>query len=84
MSRLTSGAVRSTSWTCRSQLLPKMVTTGVSARSRAARVGSVSAVKSGRRVLPNAATRACPSRRWRISSKKAMSLGLESGQPPSM
>ena len=52
------GWSRSTRSTCRVELLPTMVTTGVSAASRARRLASASHEMPARRVLPKAAIRA--------------------------
>ncbi len=84
MSRFSAGVAPSTSTTCSSQLLPKIVTTGVSAATSSRRLGSSSGRLALWRVLPNAASRACCQRSLRAAAKKSMSLGLEPGQPPSM
>ncbi len=70
--------------TCSSQLLPKIVTTGVSARSSSVRFGSFRAVFERWRVEPNAASLALVQRMSFAALKNSMSLGFEPGQPPSM
>ena len=84
MSRFSAGVAPSTSTTCSSQLLPKIVTTGVSAATSSRRLGSSSGRLERWRVLPNAASFACCQRSFRAAAKNSMSLGLEPGQPPSM
>ncbi|OPY08168.1 MAG: hypothetical protein A4E67_01046 [Syntrophaceae bacterium PtaB.Bin038] len=64
--------------------MPKMVTTGVCASSRACTFGHSAQGVWARRVLPKAASRAFLNRTFRASSKKRMSFGFEPGQPPSM
>ncbi len=83
MSRFSAGVAPSTSTTCSSQLLPKIVTTGVSAATSSRRFGSFSAVLARWRVDPNAASRARSQRIVRAAAKNSMSLGFEPGQPPS-
>ena len=63
---------------------PTIVTTGVSAASRARSVASSSGFTPRRRVMPNALTFACFSFTRRISRKNASSFGLLIGKPPSM
>jgi hypothetical protein len=84
MSTFSAGVAPSTSTTCSSQLFPKIVTTGVSARASSWRFGSVSAVLARWRVDPNAASFAFDQRMSFAARKNSMSLGLEPGQPPSM
>ena len=59
-------------------------TAGVAASSNSWTCGSSSTASFPRRVMPNAVMRACFHFRFAASSKKAMSLGLDPGQPPSM
>ena len=70
--------------TCSSQLLPKIVTTGVSAATSSRRLGSSSGRLARCRVLPKAASARAASASLRAAAKNSMSLGLEPGQPPSM
>ena len=84
MARFSCSVVRRISATCSRQLLPKMVHTGVAASMRALQPGSSAGRVFARRVLPKAATRACFIGCFRISWKKAMSLGFEAANPPSM
>ena len=78
-----SGTPRATvAWM--SQVLPKMVTTGVRASSRPARFGSFSGENLAMCVDPKAASLAFLKVQDRISSKNFLSVGLEPGQPPSM
>ena len=72
------------SLTWKSQLLPKMVTVGVCASSRACTFGHSQGGVWALRVLPKAARRAFLNFTFRASSKKRMSFGFEPGQPPSM
>ena len=67
-----------------SQLLPKIVTTGVSAATSSRRFGSLAAVLERWRVEPNAASFAVCQVIPRAALKNSMSFGLEPGQPPSM
>ena len=67
-----------------SQLLPKIVTTGVSAATSSRRFGSSPGVFDRWRVNPKAASFARSQRIVRAAAKNSMSLGLEPGQPPSM
>ena len=73
-----------TSVTWRSQLLPKIVTTGVSAATSSRRFGSASGRFARWRVDPNAASFARSQRISRAAAKNSTSFGLEPGQPPSM
>ena len=84
MSRFSAGLAPSTSTTWRSQLLPKIVTTGVSAATSAWRFGSASGRFDRWRVEPNAASRAVCQVIVLAAAKKSTSLGFEPGQPPSM
>ena len=77
IARFSSSVVRNTSVTCRRQLLPKIVQTGVSASSSARVPASFSTGEFARRVLPNAATLACLSFSRRMAWKNSMSLGFE-------
>ena len=70
--------------TCRVQVLPTSVRTGVSAASRVASCGSSAAVMPARRVDPNAASLAWVNFSFFASAKKVMSRGFEPGKPPSM
>ena len=83
MSRFSAGVAPSTSITWSCQLLPKIVTTGVSAATSSRRLGSVSGVFERWRVIPKAASRVRSQRIVRAAAKNSMSLGLEPGQPPS-
>ena len=74
----------STSSTWSVQDLPKMVTTGVSARTSSMRKGSSAARLFLWRVEPNAASLALVQVIFLAAAKNSMSLGLEPGQPPSM
>ena len=69
--------------TCSSQLFPKIVTTGVSARRSSVRFGSSFAVLERWRVEPNAASFAVRQVRSFAARKNSTSFGLEPGQPPS-
>ena len=84
MSRFSAGVAPRTSVTWSSQLLPKMVTTGVSAATSSRRLGSSSGRFERWRVDPKAARRALTQVIVRAAAKNSMSLGLEPGQPPSM
>ena len=84
MSRFSAGVAPSTSVTWSSQLLPKIVTTGVSARTSSCRFGSVAAVFARCRVEPNAASLALRQVMSFAFLKNSMSFGFEPGQPPSM
>ena len=84
MSRFCCGVAPRTSVTWSSQLLPKIVTTGVSAATSSRRLGSFSGALSLWRVDPKAASLAVCQRCLRAAAKNSMSLGLEPGQPPSM
>ena len=84
MSRFSAGVAPRTSITWSSQLLPKIVTTGVSAATSSRRFGSSPGLFDRWRVLPNAASCACSQRIVRAAAKNSMSFGLEPGQPPSM
>ena len=84
MARFSSGVAPSTSVTCSSQLLPKIVTTGVSASTSARRLGSSSGLFRRCRVEPNAASLADRKVIDRAAAKKSTSFGFEPGQPPSM
>ena len=84
MSRFSAGVAPSTSTTWSSQLLPKIVTTGVSAATSSRRLGSSPGPFARWRVEPNAASRAVVQRCLRAAAKNSMSLGFEPGQPPSM
>ncbi len=84
MSRFSAGVAPRTSVTWSSQLLPKIVTTGVSAATSSRRLGSSAAALDRWRVDPKAARRARSQRCRRAAAKNSTSLGLEPGQPPSM
>src|SRR5690606_36410284 len=85
MRRFSSSVVRSTSVTCKSQLLPKMVMTGAPDSVNGLRRGSVSGLPFGLHVLPKAAIFACFHFIARARRKNSTSLGLVGlGQPPSM
>ena len=84
MSRFSAGVAPSTSMTWSSQLLPKIVTTGVSAATSSRRFGSSPGAFERWRVDPKAASLARSQRIVRAAAKNSMSLGLEPGQPPSM
>ena len=84
MSRFWAGVAPSTWVTCSSQLLPKIVTTGVSAATSSWRLGSVAAVLALWRVLPNEASLAVCQVSLRAAAKNSMSFGFDPGQPPSM
>ena len=83
MSRFSAGVAPSTSVTWSSQLLPKIVTTGVSAATSSRRFGSSAGVFERWRVIPKAASLAPSQRIVRAAAKNSMSLGFEPGQPPS-
>ena len=70
--------------TCSSQLLPKIVTTGVSAATSSRRFGSSPGLFERCRVDPNAASLAPSQVMDRAAAKNSTSLGLDPGQPPSM
>ena len=70
--------------TWRSQLLPKIVTTGVSAATSSRRFGSASGRFARWRVEPKAASFARSQRIDFAAAKKSTSFGFEPGQPPSM
>ena len=84
MSRFSAGLALSTSTTWSSQLLPKIVTTGVSAATSSRRLGSSPGLFERCRVEPKAASLARSQRIERAAAKNSMSLGFEPGQPPSM
>ncbi len=84
MSRFSAGVAPRTSVTWSSQLLPKIVTTGVSAATSSRRFGSSPGRLARWRVEPKAASRAVVQRCFFAAAKKSMSLGLDPGQPPSM
>jgi hypothetical protein len=84
MSRFSAGVAPRTSITWRSQLFPKIVTTGVSALTSSRRLGSVSGRLARWRVEPKAASLAVCHVMVRAVAKNSTSLGLEPGQPPSM
>ena len=84
MARFSSGVAPRTSVTWSSQLLPKIVTTGVPAATSACRFGSSAGRLERWRVEPKAAMRACRQVTRRASAKNSTSLGLDPGQPPSM
>ncbi len=84
MSRFSAGVAPRTSVTWSSQLLPKIVTTGVSAATSSCRLGSLSGRFERWRVEPKAASRAVVQLSFRAAAKNSMSLGFEPGQPPSM
>ena len=63
---------------------PKIVTTGVFASKRSLICGSSSTAEDALRVDPKAAIFACLRERSEAFSKKAISLGLLPGQPPSI
>jgi hypothetical protein len=84
IARFSSRLTRRASLTWSSQLLPKMVTTGVFAATRARRLSSSEAFFRARRVDPKAASLAFFRVRPAASTKKAASFGLAPGQPPSM
>ena len=84
MRRFSSRVVSSTRSTCRVDVFPTSVTTGVSASSSARMLPSSSQRMPARRVLPNAAIRAEAGGDSRIRRKNSASLGLEPGHPPSM
>ena len=84
MSRFSCGVAPSTSMTWSSQLLPKIVTTGVSAATSSRRFGSSSGRFERWRVEPKAASFARSQRTSRAALKNSMSFGFEPGQPPSM
>ena len=67
-----------------SQLLPKIVTTGVSAATSSRRLGSSSGRLARCRVEPKAASRVLAQVIPLAAAKNSMSLGFEPGQPPSM
>ena len=83
MSRFSFGVAPRTSVTWSSQLLPKIVTTGVSAATSSRRFGSSSALFERWRVEPKAASFAVCQVIVRAALKNSMSFGLEPGQPPS-
>jgi hypothetical protein len=83
MARFSSGVAPRTSVTWSSQLLPKIVTTGVAASTSARRFGSSSAVVSRWRVEPNAASRALRNVIDFAAAKNSTSFGFDPGQPPS-
>ena len=84
MRTFSSSEVRSTSCTCASQLLPTSAMTGAPDSSRARTWRSSWGRTPGRRVAPNAASRACANVAPRISAKNSVSVWLAPGQPPSM
>ena len=84
IARFSSAVAPRTSTTWSSQLLPKMVVTGVSAAIRARRFGSSSARLARWRVDPNAASLACRKVMLRAAAKNSSSFGFDPGQPPSM
>jgi hypothetical protein len=84
MARFSSSVVPSAAVTWKSQDLPKMVTTGGPASTRALRLGSSSGRTPGRRVAPKALILATLNTAPWTRLKKRRSLGLEPGQPPSM
>ena len=83
MSRFSSGVAPRTSVTWSSQLLPKIVTTGVSAATSSRRFGSSSALFERWRVEPKAASFAVCQVIVRAALKNSTSFGFEPGQPPS-
>ena len=72
-----------TSVTWSSQLLPKIVTTGVSAATSSRRFGSAAGRFARWRVEPKAASFARSQRIDFAAAKNSTSLGFEPGQPPS-
>ncbi len=84
ISRFSPSVVLSALSTCRSHVLPKMVTTGAPDATRAFMLGSSEALSFTRRVDPKAASFAFLSLTRRISLKNSISRGFEPGQPPSM
>ena len=84
ISRLRSLEMPSATSTWRGHDLPKMVATCAPQDIRAFRVGSVSGVRAGWCVLPNAASLAFLSSTSRMALKNSVSTGLAPGQPPSM
>jgi hypothetical protein len=83
MARFSSGVVRSTTSTWKSQALATSATVGVPASSRSRRLRSSWARVPGLLVLPNALTRARHSGVSRRATKNSESLGFDPGQPPS-
>ena len=81
MARFSSGVMPSATSTWKSQDLPTMHTASADEASSAARPGSFSALRPGRRVMPKATRRAVFSAGG--SPKKASSVGLAPGMPPS-
>ncbi len=81
ISRFSSLVMPSATSTWKSHALPTMQTDWALAFSRALRPGSLAALRPGRRVMPNATSLA----RFRVGGweKKASSVGLAPGQPPS-
>jgi hypothetical protein len=61
-----------------------MATVGVKISASTRRLSSAKAGAPLRRVMPKATSSACCRRSSRIRLKKAISLGLEAGKPPSM
>ena len=84
MSRFSAGVAPRTSTTWSSQLLPKIVTTGVSAATSSRRLGSSPGLLDRWRVDPNAASFAPSQVMVRAAAKNSTSFGFEPGQPPSM
>ena len=78
-SRLAFLLMRRSSRTCRSQVFPTSVTTGVPAASRSFRLASCAGLTEGLRVVPKAATRVFLRFRFRTSLKNSASRGLEPG-----
>ena len=67
--------------TWKSCVLPTRQTAGVPAFTTAASTSSFAADRPERLVMPKAVSRACPSSG--AAAKKALSVGLAPGQPPS-
>ena len=80
--RFSSGSTPSAPRTWRTDVLPTSVITGVPAWNRVRRPGSLAALRPARRVMPKAHKRA--RRNGGTALKKASSVGLAPGQPPSM
>ncbi len=81
MATFSSRAMPSATSTWKSQVLPTMQTASVGAPARPARPGSLAVLRPARRVMPKATRRAFD--RAGGSAKKAASVGLAPGQPPS-
>ena len=81
-SRFSASETPSATSTWKPELLPTRQTAPAVVSKRAARPGSLAALRPGRRVMPKAVRVARP--RLGGSSKKALSTGLAPGQPASM